>query len=30
VRIHDRKIQRFEAYFDTAACVEAHGLVAAA
>jgi uncharacterized protein len=30
VRIHDGRIQRFEAYFDTAACVEAHGLVAAA
>jgi uncharacterized protein len=29
VRIHDGEIQRFEAYFDTAACVEAHGGVAA-
>ncbi len=29
VRIQS-KIQRFEAYFDTAACVEAHGPVAAA
>lgn len=28
--IQDGKIQRFEAYFDTAACMEAHGLVAAA
>lgn len=30
MRIQDGKIQRFEAHFDTAACVEAHGLVAAA
>jgi ketosteroid isomerase-like protein len=28
--IQDGKIVRFEAYFDTAACREAHGLVAAA
>lgn len=30
VRIREGKIERFEAYFDTAACVRAHGLVAAA
>jgi ketosteroid isomerase-like protein len=30
VRIRDGKVARFEAYFDTAACVEAHGLVATA
>ena len=30
VRIRDGKVARFEACFDTAACVEAHGLVATA
>ena len=29
VRTRDGLIERFEAYFDTAACVRAHGLVAA-
>lgn len=30
VRTRDGMIERFEAYFDTAACVRAHGLIAAA
>ena len=30
MRIRDGRIDRFEAYFDTAACMEAHGLLTAA
>lgn len=30
VTVRQGKIQRFEAFFDTAACLQAHGLVAAA